>query len=291
LGAKQEKTMLKDVTFGQYYPGNSLLHRTDARIKLLILVEYLVLVLVASSGLAAILSLAFTVFLISVSGVRFGILIKSAKPLIFVLIFTAIINLFFTKGESTPLVDWKFITIYTEGIRNAVMMLLRLLSLVLGSSVIISFTTSPLELTDAIESLLSPLKKIKVPVHEFAMMMSIALRFIPTLIEETNKIISAQKARGADFESGNIIKRLKALIPILIPLFVSAVRRAEELADAMECRCYHGGEGRTKLKAMKSRPADYIFLLCVTAVTVDAFFLNNISFGEVIVFCEDIFLK
>ena len=281
--------MLKDVTFGQYYPGNSLLHRTDPRIKLLILVEYLILVLVASSELAAAVSLIFTVFLIAVSGVRFSILFKSVKPLIFVLIFTALINLFFTTGESEPLVDWKFITIYKEGIRNAVMMLLRLLSLVLGSGVLISFTTSPLELTDAIESVLSPLKAIRVPVHEFAMMMSIALRFIPTLIEETNKIISAQKARCADFESGNILKRLKALIPILIPLFVSAVRRAEELADAMECRCYHGGNGRTKLKVMKSRPSDYIFLIVVTALTVGVFFLNNITISGIIELCKDIF--
>ena len=283
--------MLKDVTFGQYYPGNSLLHRTDPRIKLIILIEYLILVLVASSELAAAVSLLFTIFLIAVSGVRFSVLIKSAKPLIFVLIFTAVINLFFTVGEGEPLLAWKFINIYEESIRNAVMMLLRLLSLVLGTSVLISFTTSPLELTDAIESLLSPLKKIKVPVHEFAMMMSIALRFIPTLIEETNKIISAQKARCADFESGNLIKRLKALIPILIPLFVSAVRRAEELADAMECRCYHGGEGRTKLKVMKSTFGDYVFLAFVTAITVGVFFLDRISWSEVVGFCEGIFLK
>ena len=281
--------MLKDVTFGQYYPGNSLLHRTDPRIKLIILVEYLVLVLVAESELAALTSLMLTGFLIAVSGVRFSVLIKSAKPLIFVLAFTAIVNLFFTVGEGEPLVSFYFIKIYQSGIRNAVMMLFRLLSLVLGTSVIISFTTSPLELTDAIESVLSPLKKIKVPVHEFAMMMSIALRFIPTLIEETNKIISAQKARCADFESGNLLKRLKALIPILIPLFVSAVRRAEELADAMVCRCYHGGEGRTKLKVMKSHPSDYIFLFAVTIITVAIFFLNRLTWSEVVGFCADIF--
>ncbi len=281
--------MLKDVTFGQYYPGNSLLHRTDPRIKLLILVEYLILVLVASTELAAAVSLMFTVFLIAVSGVKLRILLKSVKPLVFVLIFTALINLFFTTGESEPLVDWKFITIYKEGIRSAVMMLLRLLSLVLGSSVLISLTTSPLELTDAIESVLSPLKLIRVPVHEFAMMMSIALRFIPTLIEETNKIISAQKARCADFESGNILRRVKALVPILIPLFVSAVRRAEELADAMECRCYHGGEGRTKLKVMKACARDYVFITLVTVLTVGIFFINNITLAGIIELCRDIF--
>ena len=281
--------MLKDVTFGQYHPGNSLLHRTDPRIKLLILVEYLIIVLVASTELAAAVSLIFTVFLIAVSGVKFKILIKSVKPLLFVLIFTAVINLFFTTGESAPLVDWKFITIYKEGIRSAVMMLLRLLSLVLGSSVLISFTTSPLELTDAIESVLSPLKVIRVPVHEFAMMMSIALRFIPTLIEETNKIISAQKARCADFESGNVLKRVKALIPILIPLFVSAVRRAEELADAMECRCYHGGEGRTKLKVMKACARDYTFFTLTTLLTVGIFFIDNITVAGIIELCRDMF--
>lgn len=283
--------MLKDVTFGQYYPASSLLHRTDPRIKLIILVEYLVLVLVASTVPAAALSLAFTAFLVAASGVRFSVLIKSIKPLIFVLVFTAIINLFFTKGQSAPLVDVGFITIYKEGIKSAVMMLLRLVSLVLGTSVLISFTTSPLELTDAIERVLSPLKLIKVPVHEFAMMMSIALRFIPTLIEETNKIISAQKARCADFESGNIFKRLKALVPILIPLFVSAMRRAEELADAMECRCYHGGEGRTRLKVLHADTKDIVFLVAVTLITVAVFFLDRIEVAEVVVFCRAIFLK
>lgn len=270
--------MLKDVTFGQYYPADSLLHRTDPRIKMILLIEYLVIILLANSVYAVLLGICLTLFLMVCSGVRLSVLLKSVKPLIFVLIFTAIINLFFTAGEGEPLVHWAFIKIYPSGVRNAVMMLIRLLSLVLGTSVLISFTTSPLELTDSIESLLSPLKKIKVPVHEFAMMMSIALRFIPTLIEETNKIISAQKSRCADFESGNLISRVKALVPILIPLFVSAIRRAEELADAMECRCYHGGEGRTKLKVMKSSVGDYVFLVCVSALIVGIVFLNKIDF-------------
>ncbi len=283
--------MLKDVTFGQYYPGNSLLHKTDPRIKMVILIEYLVIVLMAKTELAALLSLAFTAFLIAVSGIRFSVLIKSVKPLMFVLLFTAVINLFFTKSEQPPIIDLNFIKIYEEGIKTAVMMLLRLVSLVLGTSVLISFTTSPLELTDAIESLLSPLKKVNVPVHEFAMMMSIALRFIPTLIEETNKIISAQKARCADFESGNLLVRMRALIPILIPLFVSSVRRAEELADAMECRCYHGGEGRTKLKVMRSSPSDYVFLLSVSVLAVLMFLIDGKTFSEVIVSCRAIFSK
>lgn len=283
--------MLKDVTFGQYYPGNSLLHRTDPRIKLFILIAYLVAVLIASTVPAAAVSLAVTVLLVAISGIRFSVLIKSVKPLMFVLAFTALINLFLTKGDSAPLLSWKFISVYKEGVINAVIMLLRLVSMVLGTSVLLSFTTSPLDLTDAIERVLSPLKVIKVPVHEFAMMMSIALRFIPTLIEETNKIISAQKARCADFDSGNLINRLKALIPVLIPLFVSAMRRAEELADAMECRCYHGGEGRTKLKVLRARPADFIFLLLMTAAAVGIFFLDKIEIAEVIVFCRDIFSK
>lgn len=267
--------MLKDVTFGQYFPGNSLLHKADARFKVLILIEYIVIVLLANSAYAVGLGLLLTAFLMVFSGVKIRLLLKSVKPLIFVLVFTCLINLFLTRGSGTPLVDWSFIKIYKEGIRNAIAMLIRLLSLVLGTSVLISFTTSPLELTDALESLLSPLKKIKVPVHEFAMMMSIALRFIPTLIEETNKIISAQKARCADFDSGNIFKKLKAMVPILIPLFVSAVRRAEELADAMECRCYHGGKGRTKLNVMHARSRDYIFLLAVTAIIAGVVVLNR----------------
>ncbi len=283
--------MLKDVTFGQFYPGNSLLHRTDARIKLFILAAYLVIVLAADTVPRAVVSLIVTIFLVSVSGIRVSILIKSVKPLIFVLVFTAIINLFLTKGESDPLFAWKFITVYKEGVLNAVLMLLRLVSLILGTSVLISFTTSPLELTEAIERVLSPLKLIKVPVHEFAMMMSIALRFIPTLIEETNKIMSAQKARCADFESGNIINRVRALIPILIPLFVSAMRRAEELADAMECRCYNGGEGRTKLKEMHAHVRDFVFLAFFVAIATGIFFVDAIPFNEVTLFCRDIFSK
>jgi len=263
--------MLKDITLGQFFPGNSLLHRTDPRIKLIILVVYLVMVLAADT----LVSIA-TVALIILSGINLKIIARSLKPLLFILVFTAIINIFFMKGQ-TLLVEWKFIHIYKEGLFNAILMVVRLIALISGTSVLLTYTTSPLELTDAIESLFSPLKKIKVPVHEFAMMMTIALRFIPTLIEETDKIISAQKARGADFESGNLIRRVKALLPIIIPLFVSAFRRAEELADAMECRCYRGGEGRTKMKQMKSRPADYVFLAVMTALCVSIFFLNPIS--------------
>ena len=190
------------------------------------------------------------------------------------LMFTGLINLFFTTGES-PLVEWWIIKIYPEGILTAIFMMVRLVCLVAGSSLLLSYTTSPLALTDAIESLFGPLRKVGVPVHEFAMMMTIALRFIPTLIEETDKIISAQKARGADFEDGGLLKKAKALIPVLIPLFVSAFRRADELAEAMECRCYRGGEGRTKLKVMKSRGVDYLFLLLMIGLCVAVPFINH----------------
>jgi len=273
--------MLKDVTLGQFFPGNSFLHNADPRIKLVILVVYLVFVLLASNMASLGLVLLVTLALALCSQIRFSVLLRSLKPVVFVLLFTGVINLFFTGGE-TPLVDWYFIEIYPEGIRTAVFMMVRLVCLVGGSSILLSYTTSPLALTDAIESLFGPLKKIHVPVHEFAMMMTIALRFIPTLLEETDKIMSAQKARGADFESGNILQKAKALIPILIPLFVSSFRRADELAEAMECRCYRGGEGRTKLNVLKSRPSDYVFLtvmllLCVAVVFVSKYFTFTVG--------------
>ncbi len=265
--------MLKDITLGQYFPGNSLLHRTDARIKIIMLIVFLVFVLCAKSA-AAFTAVAFaTALLVIISTIPLKTVIKSLKPLIFVLIFTAVINLFFANGENI-LFEWKFIKIYREGIENAVKMVVRLTCLVAGTSVLLTYTTSPLDLTDGIERLLAPLKKIGVPIHDFAMMMSIALRFIPTLIEETDKIISAQKARGADFESGNVINRAKALIPILVPLFVSAYRRAFELAEAMECRCYRSGEGKTRMKVIKTRSADYIFLCISVLCCVGIFFLN-----------------
>ena len=266
--------MLKDVTLGQFFPGNSFLHKADPRVKLVILVIYMVFVLLASNAASLGLVLLVTLALALCSEIRFSVLLRSLKPVIFILLFTGVINLFFTSGE-TPLVDWYFIEIYPEGIRTAVFMMVRLVCLVGGSSVLLSYTTSPLALTDAIESLFGPLKKIHVPVHEFAMMMTIALRFIPTLLEETDKIMSAQKARGADFESGNLLQKAKALIPILIPLFVSSFRRADELAEAMECRCYRGGEGRTKLNVLKSRPSDYIFLIVMLALCVAVVFVGK----------------
>ena len=264
--------MLKDVTLGQFFPGNSFLHKADPRIKLVVLVVYMVFVLLAQNAASLALVLGVTLALALTSRIRFSVLLRSLKPVIFILLFTGAINLFFTTGEN-PLVEWGFLKIYPEGIRTAVFMLVRLVCLVAGSSILLSYTTSPLALTDAIESLFGPLRKIGVPVHEFAMMMSIALRFIPTLIEETDKIMSAQKARGADFESGNLIQRAKALVPVLVPLFISAFRRADELACAMECRLYHGGGNRTRLHTLKYGRVDALgglvaVLICGAAIAL-----------------------
>lgn len=266
--------MLRDITLGQYFPGGSLLHRTDARFKILIMLAYIVGVIAAGSSYSFLLVAAVTVILVVLSRIPVGTVLKNLKALIFILIFTGILNIFFYKGENVVF-EWAFIRITREGLIYAGFMVIRLVCLVCGTFVILTYTTSPLDLTDALESLLGPLKRIKVPVHEFAMMMTIALRFIPTLIEETDKIMSAQKARGADMESGGIVKRAKALIPILIPLFVSSFRRANELAEAMECRCYHGGEGRTRMKVMKSCFRDYLFFLVMLGICVSIFFINK----------------
>lgn len=266
--------MIKDITIGQFFPGNTLLHRTDPRFKIIILIIFFTAVLAAKSTVSFCAVLCLTLTLLAISRINMRILFKSIKPLIFILVFTAVINLFFVKGE-TLLVHWYFIKIYKEGIINAVMMVCRLACLVAGTSVLLSYTTSPLDMTDGLERVLSPLKYVKVPVHEFSMMMTIALRFIPTLLEETDKIISAQKARGVSFDTGGVMKRVKALIPILIPLFYSAIRRAYELAEAMECRLYRGGEGRTRMKVLHVRASDYIFLLSMLAICVGIFYLNS----------------
>lgn len=241
--------MLKDITLGQFFPGKSFVHRLDPRTKLVMLVVYIVALFVAVSWISYGVMFLFLAVCVLISQIPLKSLVRGMKPLVVILIFTALLNLFLTKGE-TVWVDFWIITITKEGVVRAVLMLSRILMLVSGTF-LLTYTTSPIALTDGLEMLLSPLKKIKLPVHELAMMMSIALRFIPTLIEETDKIMSAQKARGADFENGNILKRVKALVPILIPLFISAFRRADELATAMECRCYHGGEDRTKMKILR----------------------------------------
>ncbi|MBR5023159.1 MAG: energy-coupling factor transporter transmembrane protein EcfT [Oscillospiraceae bacterium] len=256
--------MLKDITLGQYFPGNSVIHRMDPRTKLVGLIIYIVALFTAVSWVSYGIMLAFLVLLIALSTIPVKALFKGMKPLIFILIFTGILNLLFTGGETVLVNFWK-ITITLEGVIRALFMVTRILMLI-SATFLMTYTTSPIQLTDGLESLLSPLKKIRVPVHELAMMMCIALRFIPTLIEETDKIISAQKARGADFETGSVFKRVKALVPILVPLFISAFRRADELATAMECRCYQGGEGRTKMKLLRYRRRDYFAYLILLAL-------------------------
>ena len=266
--------MFKDMTLGQFYPGDSFLHKADPRFKIVALVLYLVLTLLASNAPALGLVVLTTALLAVISRIPVSVLLKSLRPVLFILLFTGIINVFFTTGQ-TPLWEWHFLHIYPEGIRTSVFMMIRLVCLVSGCSLLLSFTTSPLALTDALESLLSPLKVLHVPVHEFSMMMTIALRFIPTLMEETDKIISAQKARGADLDSGSLLQKVRSLIPILIPLFVSAFRRADELADAMECRCYHGGKGRTKLNVLRAELSDILFLVLMAVVLAGVICLNQ----------------
>ena len=248
--------MLKDITLGQYFPGNSIIHRLDPRTKLIMLVVYIVALFTASGWLSYGLMFAFLAFVIKVSAIPVKSIVKGMKPLVMILIFTGVLNLFFTQ-EGEVLVDFWIITITSGGLSRAVMMVARILMLI-TCTFLLTYTTSPIALTDGLEVLMNPLKKIKVPVHELSMMMCIALRFIPTLIEETDKIMCAQKARGADFENGTLIERAKALIPILVPLFISAFRRADELATAMECRCYQGGEGRTKMKLLRYHREDFL---------------------------------
>ena len=243
--------MLKDITLGQYFPGDTVAHRLDPRTKLLLVVVYIVGLFNSVGWVSYAFTIAITALCMAVSKIKPKSALKGLKPLIIIIILTAVLNIFYTDG--TPVIEGWIIT--WEGIERAVMMSLRIILLIVGTFML-TYTTSPIALTDGLEMMLNPLKKIKIPVHEMSMMMSMALRFIPTLIEETDKIMSAQKARGADFDSGNIFQRAKALLPILVPLFVSAFRRADELAVAMESRCYHGGEGRTRLKQLKMHSCD-----------------------------------
>ena len=263
--------MLKDITLGQYFPGNSVVHRLDPRTKLILLVGYIVALFMAASWVSYGLMAAFLVVVVKISTIPPKSIVKGMKPLVMILVFTGILNLFFTTGEGEPLVDFWIITVYAEGLERAIFMVIRILLLISGTF-LLTYTTSPISLTDGLESLMGPLKLIKVPVHELSMMMCIALRFIPTLIEETDKIMCAQKARGADFETGSLMDKAKALIPILVPLFISAFRRADELATAMECRCYQGGEGRTKMKLLRYSLWDYeafgIGIVLIVAVCV-----------------------
>ena len=243
--------MLKDITLGQYFPGDTVAHRLDPRTKLLLVVVYIVGLFNSVGWISYAFTIAITALCMAVSKIKPKSALKGLKPLIIIIILTAVLNIFYTDG--TPVIEGWIIT--WEGIERAVMMSLRIILLIVGTFML-TYTTSPIALTDGLEMMLNPLKKIKIPVHEMSMMMSMALRFIPTLIEETDKIMSAQKARGADFETGSLIQRAKALLPVLVPLFVSAFRRADELAVAMESRCYHGGEGRTRLKQLKMHSCD-----------------------------------
>ena len=262
--------MLKDITLGQYFPGNSVVHRLDPRTKLIALIVYIIALFSAVSWFSYGLVFAFLAVSITISKIPVKAIVRGMKPLVVILVFTGLLNLFFTAGETVIVSFWK-ITITLEGLTRAFFMVIRILMLISGTF-LLTYTTSPISLTDGLEALLNPLKKLRLPVHELSMMMCIALRFIPTLIEETDKIIAAQKARGADFENGKLVDRVKALIPILVPLFISAFRRADELATAMECRCYQGGDGRTKMKLLRYKRFDIhtffllAMLLCVVMI-------------------------
>ena len=249
---------LKDITLGQYFPGNTVIHRMDPRAKLLFTILYIVALFLAKSLFAYLALIVVLVACVIISKIKPAALFKGLKPILILVIFTGLLNLFYTPGD--PIWRWGFLKITVEGIWAAVFMVLRIVMLIC-CTFLLTYTTSPIMLTDGLENLLGPLKKIKVPVHELAMMMSIALRFIPTLIEETDKIMSAQRARGANFDTGNLLQKAKALIPLLVPLFVSSFRRADELAIAMECRCYHGGEGRTRLRELRYAGRDVVVLV------------------------------
>jgi len=262
--------MLKDITLGQYFPGNTLVHRLDPRTKIIFIVLYIIALFNAQSWLGYALVVLMMAVCMAISKIKPKNIFKGLKPMIFIIVLTSLLNIFYTEG--TPIVEGWIIT--WEGIDRALKMVLRITLLVTGTF-LLTYTTSPMALTDGLELLMNPLKKIKVPVHEMTIMMSMALRFIPTLIEETDKIMSAQKARGADFETGNLVNRAKALIPILVPLFVSSFRRADELAVAMESRCYHGGEGRTRMKQLRFAGIDFAVMAFGIAFMLGLIFMKK----------------
>ncbi len=270
--------MLADITIGQFFPGESVIHRLDPRVKLILTFAYILLIFLPDNwaGLAA--AVAFLCVSIGLSHIPIKPVLKGLKPVLPLLIFTSLINMFYVDG--TPIFSFWIITVTWEGVFTALFISARILCLIAAGS-LLTYTTSPTTLTDALERVLSPLKLLHISVHEIAMMMTIALRFIPTLIEETDKIMSAQKARGADLESGNLLQRVRALIPILVPLFISSFRRAYELATAMECRCYHGGDGRTRMKQLHLCGHDYVALLCMI-LFVALLILSNILTPAVI---------
>lgn len=270
--------MVRDVAFGQYFPGNSIIHKLDPRAKILIFIAYIVILFCTFSYAALAVTTVFTAVVLILSKISPKFYFKSLKVIIFIVIFTSLLNLFYGTGE--PLWQWWILKLTWDGINRAMFVSVRIICLILASSCL-TFTTSPTELTDAIERLMKPLKVIHFPVHEVAMMMSLALRFVPTLLEETDKIMSAQKARGANMDSGNIFSRVKALVPILIPLFVSAFRRAYDIATAMECRCYRGGTGRTRMKSIHMGGRD-AFAFIAIAVVIAGVIVCNIMMPSVV---------
>ncbi|MBQ8879676.1 MAG: energy-coupling factor transporter transmembrane protein EcfT [Clostridia bacterium] len=267
--------MISDITLGQFFPGYSVLHKLDPRTKIIIAILSIVAIFFANNPITFLLITIIAVILIWISRISFTVVIRGIKPILLILLFTMILNIFMTTGEGDPLFEFWIIRVYTHGIIRAVFMAWRVILLIVITSMLLTYTTSPISLTDGLESLLLPLKLIGVPVHTFAMMMSIALRFIPTLIEETEKIMNAQKSRGADFSTGSLVNRAKALIPLLIPLIVSSFKRAEELATAMECRCYRGDKNRTKLVKLELRTRDYL-CLALSALLLAAIILGAI---------------
>ena len=255
--------MLKDITIGQFFPGNSAVHRLDPRVKIVLTIAFIIALFLAAGPVSYAVILVFLAAIIGISGISPRLVVRGLRPILFIILFTAVLNLFYTPGDY--IWQWGWLHISKQGIAVAFFMVLRLMLLIIATSML-TYTTSPIQLTDGLERLLGPLKRLRVPVHELSMMMSIALRFIPTLIEETEKIIAAQKARGADFDSGNILQRAKALVPILVPLFISAFRRADELATAMECRLYRGDVGRTRMKQLKIERLDVCAIVLCTVV-------------------------
>ena len=266
---------LKDITLGQYFPGNTVLHRMDPRTKILLTVFYIAALFLCKHLPSYLVLMAVLAAAVAVSRVGIRAVVQGMKPIVVIIVITGVLNLFYTPGRE--IWRWGFLKITVEGVWTAIYMILRI-AMLITCTFLLTYTTSPILLTDGMERLLGPLKKIRVPVHELAMMMSIALRFIPTLIEETDKIMSAQKARGADFDTGNLIQKAKALIPLLVPLFISAFRRADELAVAMECRCYHGGEGRTRLRQLVMGRADIAALTGGLAIAVAVGILGRMGF-------------
>lgn len=264
-----------NIALGQYYPSGSVLHKLDPRMKFILAIAYIVAGFICKNIFAFALLLLSIFLLMLLSKIPIKIILRSVKAIIFIMIFTAVINIFLTKGDESELLwSWKFIHIYKNGLYNAGFIVVRILAMIIGASIFLTYTTTPIQLTDAIERLFSPLKVLHVPVHEFAMMMTIALRFIPTIVEETEKIMSAQKARGADFTSGSLIKRIKALIPIIIPLFISAFRRAGDLATAMTCRCYRGGKGRTRMTVLKLSFKDIVAFVIMALLIASLIVIN-----------------